>query len=58
MDVDHAPRTGVEKQVLSQHRQILNALRVKDAQLSRNSMRLHLEETGGLLIRIKSAART
>ncbi|HMJ62908.1 MAG TPA: FadR/GntR family transcriptional regulator [Bryobacteraceae bacterium] len=52
----HVP--GVEKQVLSQHRQILNAIRAKDAQLARNSMRLHLEEMGGLLIRIKSAART
>jgi DNA-binding FadR family transcriptional regulator len=44
--------------VLSQHRQILNAIRAKDPQSARNSMRLHLEEMGGLLIRIKSAART
>jgi GntR family transcriptional regulator, transcriptional repressor for pyruvate dehydrogenase complex len=50
----HVP--GVEKKVLSQHRHILAAIRAKDATAARNSMRLHLEEMGGLLIRLKSAA--
>jgi GntR family transcriptional repressor for pyruvate dehydrogenase complex len=50
----HVP--GVGKKVLSQHQSILAAIRAKDAAAARNAMRSHLEEMGGLLIRIKSAA--
>jgi GntR family transcriptional repressor for pyruvate dehydrogenase complex len=50
----HVP--GVEQKVLAQHRDILSAIRAKNAADAREAMRVHLEEMGGLLIRIKSAA--
>jgi GntR family transcriptional repressor for pyruvate dehydrogenase complex len=52
----HVP--GVEQKVLAQHRVILTAIRAKDAASARDAMLTHLEEMGGLLIRIKSAALT
>lgn len=50
----HVP--GVDCRVLSQHETILRQIRAKDPAGARDAMRSHLEEMGGLLIRIKSAA--
>src|SRR5450759_802108 len=50
----HVP--GVGNKVFSQHRAILDRIRAKDSSGARDAMRSHLEEMGGLLIRIKSAA--
>jgi len=50
----HVP--GVGDKVLVQHAAILLSIRAKDADGARTAMRSHLEEMGGLLIRIRSAA--
>lgn len=48
----HVP--GVGSKVYSQHQAILDCIRAKDPAGARDAMRTHLEEMGGLLIRIKS----
>jgi len=50
----HVP--GVGDKVLVQHDAILRRIQAKDADGARAAMRSHLEEMGGLLIRIRSAA--
>ncbi|HWB87220.1 MAG TPA: FadR/GntR family transcriptional regulator [Bryobacteraceae bacterium] len=50
----HVP--GVGPRVFAQHDAILQAIRAKDPAAAREAMRGHLEEMGGLLIRIKSAS--
>jgi GntR family transcriptional regulator, transcriptional repressor for pyruvate dehydrogenase complex len=52
----HIP--GVGTKALAQHRDIFAAIRAKDPAAARSAMRVHLEEMGGLLIRIKSAAQS
>lgn len=48
----HVP--GVGAKVHAQHQAIVDCIRAKDAAGARETMRSHLEEMGGLLIRIKS----
>lgn len=48
----HVP--GVGAKVFTQHHAIVDCVRAKDAVGARGAMREHLEEMGGLLIRIKS----
>jgi GntR family transcriptional repressor for pyruvate dehydrogenase complex len=50
----HVP--GVDRKVLAQHRAIFNAIQNKSPAEARKAMHVHLEEMGGLLIRLKSAA--
>lgn len=48
----HVP--GVGAKVCAQHEAILDCIRAKDTAGARDAMRSHLEDMGGLLIRIKS----
>ena len=48
----HVP--GVGARAFAHHRTIVEAVRARDGRAARDAMRSHLEEMGGLLIRIKS----
>lgn len=45
---------GTSERVLEQHTSIFEAVQARDSAMARDRMRSHLEEMGGLLLRIKS----